>query len=109
MDYRAMVAAAGAGSNQSERATANSGALITRKEGTRKMKAAVLAAILGLGAIGGGGVAVAAFAQGAGPGNGPAFGEHISGMAPEHATMHDGMFGECASTMASTGEFPHHQ
>ena len=39
---------------------------------------------------------------------GRAFGEHVSGMAPEHAILHGALFGECVSEMAITGECPHH-
>lgn len=42
------------------------------------------------------------------PGGGPAFGLHVSGMAPEHPIAHGAMFGECVSSMASTGTCPHH-
>lgn len=40
---------------------------------------------------------------------GRAFGEHVSGMAPEHAILHGALFGECVSEMAITGECPHHE
>ena len=39
---------------------------------------------------------------------GRAFGEHVSGMAPEHAILHGALFGECVSEMAITGDCPHH-
>ena len=39
---------------------------------------------------------------------GRAFGEHVSGMAPEHAILHGVLFGECVSEMAITGDCPHH-
>jgi hypothetical protein len=42
------------------------------------------------------------------PGGGPAFGQHVAGMAPEHARTHGAMFGQCVSTMARTGTCPHH-
>lgn len=42
------------------------------------------------------------------PTGGRAFGEHVSGMAPEHPRMHGRHFGECVSDMATTGECPHH-
>lgn len=35
------------------------------------------------------------------------FGEHVSGMAPEHPLMHGALFGECMSQMAITGTCPH--
>ena len=35
------------------------------------------------------------------------FGEHVSGMAPEHPLMHGRLFGECVSEMAITGTCPH--
>lgn len=41
------------------------------------------------------------------PGGGPAFGHHVSTMAPEHPQEHGGMFGECVSTMAHGGDCPH--
>jgi hypothetical protein len=46
----------------------------------------------------------AALADGAPPE--PAFGEHVSGMAPDHPIMHRRHFGECVSGMAR-GECPH--
>ena len=36
------------------------------------------------------------------------FGEHVSGMAPEHPKMHGRLFGECVSELAITGECSHH-
>lgn len=42
------------------------------------------------------------------PANGRSFGEHVSGMAPEHPKDHGRMFGECVSEMAITGSCPHH-
>jgi len=42
------------------------------------------------------------------PMGGRAFGEHVSGMAPEHPIDHGRMFGECVSEMAITGSCPHH-
>jgi hypothetical protein len=53
------------------------------------------------------GAAPAALASGVSPGQDPAFGEHVSDMAPEHPIMHGRQFGECVSGMA-TGECPHH-
>lgn len=40
---------------------------------------------------------------------GRAFGQHVSGMAPEHAILHGALFGECVSEMAITGDCPHHE
>ena len=37
------------------------------------------------------------------------FGQHVSGMAPEHAILHGALFGECVSEMALNGECPHHE
>lgn len=42
------------------------------------------------------------------PMGGRPFGEHVSGMAPEHPRMHGSHFGECVSNMAIMGECPHH-
>ena len=50
---------------------------------------------------------VPAFAQTIAPGGGNAFGEHVSGMAPEHPRDHGLDFGKCVSTMAQTGVCPH--
>lgn len=52
-------------------------------------------------------VAGSAFAQTVAPGGGSAFGEHVSGMAPEHPIDHGRGFGECVSAMAQTGVCPH--
>jgi hypothetical protein len=52
-------------------------------------------------------VTPAALASNVSPGQGPAFGEHVSDMAPEHPIAHGRMFGECVSGMA-TGKCPHH-
>ncbi len=60
-------------------------------------------------------LAIAAFgpnvvaAQTLSPGGGSAFGQHIATMAPEHPRTYGWMFGECVSTMATTGTCPHHQ
>jgi hypothetical protein len=51
--------------------------------------------------------AVTASAEEVAPGAGNAFGQHVAGMAPEHARMHGAMFGQCVSTMARTGTCPH--
>lgn len=40
------------------------------------------------------------------PAGGPAFGQHVAGMAPEHAIEHGARFGACVSAMATTG-WPH--
>jgi hypothetical protein len=40
------------------------------------------------------------------PGDGPAFGQHVSGMTPEAPLAHGSHFGECVSGMA-TGTCPH--
>ena len=40
---------------------------------------------------------------------GRAFGEHVSGVAPEHAILHGALFGECVSEMAITGDCPHEE
>jgi hypothetical protein len=53
-------------------------------------------------------VSAGAFAQEVVPGDGNEFGEHVSGMAPEHPKNHGQEFGECVSTMAQTGDCPHH-
>ena len=43
------------------------------------------------------------------PMGGRAFGEHVSGMAPEHPLEHGGqMFGQCVSEMAITGQMCEH-
>lgn len=42
------------------------------------------------------------------PGGSSAFGQHVAGMAPEHPREHGAMFGACVSTMATTGNCPHH-
>lgn len=42
------------------------------------------------------------------PHDGRAFGQHVSGMAPEHPRDHGGaLFGECVSALATTGDCPH--
>lgn len=43
-----------------------------------------------------------------GPGGGPAFGHHVSEMAPEHSKDHGAVFGGCVSTMARTDTCPNH-
>ena len=37
----------------------------------------------------------------------PAFGPHVSGMAPEHPLEHGAMFGTCVSTMAQGATCSH--
>ena len=65
--------------------------------------------MLGIALIGGMLVAGAAptFADPPSLGRGPAFGQHVSGMALEHATDHRAMFGECVSTMAQAESCDH--
>jgi hypothetical protein len=53
------------------------------------------------------GVASPAGAHEIAPGGGPAFGQHVAGMAPEHAVAHGAHFGDCVSAMAKTGSCPH--
>ncbi len=67
----------------------------------RSLPGALLVVALTLGAT------PAALASNVSPGQGPAFGEHVSHMAPECPIKHGRMFGECVSGMA-TGECPHH-
>jgi hypothetical protein len=43
------------------------------------------------------------------PGGGPAFGQHVSGMAPDHPKEHGRLFGECVSAMAQGAECDHHE
>jgi hypothetical protein len=66
----------------------------------RVLLSALMIAVLLLGS------APAALASSVRPGGGPAFGEHVSSMAPEHPIMHGGHFGECVSGMAR-GTCPH--
>jgi hypothetical protein len=67
----------------------------------RSLPGALLVVALTLGAT------PAALASNVRPGQGPTFGEHVSGMAPEHPISHGREFGECVSGMA-TGECRHH-
>jgi hypothetical protein len=46
-------------------------------------------------------------AQEVAPGGGNGFGQHVAGMAPEHATAHGALFGECVSSMATGGTCTH--
>ena len=41
--------------------------------------------------------------------NAEIFGQHVSAMAPDHATAHGRLFGECVMEMATTGECTHHE
>ncbi|GBD20785.1 hypothetical protein HRbin28_01233 [bacterium HR28] len=43
------------------------------------------------------------------PHAGTPFGQHIASMAPDHPRTHGRLFGECVSTMATTGTCPHHE
>jgi hypothetical protein len=67
----------------------------------RSVPGALLVLALTLGAT------PAALASNVSPGEGPAFGEHVSDMAPEHPIEHGRKFGECVSGMA-IGQCPHH-
>ena len=42
------------------------------------------------------------------PMGGRAFGEHVSGMTPDHPKTHGRHFGECVSEMAIAGACSHH-
>lgn len=68
-----------------------------------------LIATIAAGAIALAGIAQASAEEGVSPGGGPAFGQHVSGMAPEHPKGHGRMFGQCVSAMARTGQCPHHE
>jgi hypothetical protein len=77
---------------------------IERKEMHKMRKSLVaLAVVLAVAASGVG----TAGAEAISPGGGNAFGQHVAGMAPEHAVAHGAHFGECVSTMARTGSCPH--
>jgi hypothetical protein len=67
----------------------------------RSLPGALLVVALTIGAT------PAALASNVSPGQGSAFGKHVSEMSPEHPIMHGRQFGECVSGMA-TGECPHH-
>lgn len=41
------------------------------------------------------------------PGGGNGFGQHVAGMAPEHAIAHGADFGACVSAMARGLDCPH--
>jgi len=53
------------------------------------------------------GTAVPGLAQDVAPGGGNAFGQHVAGMAPEHAIAHGADFGACVSAMARGLACPH--
>jgi hypothetical protein len=48
-------------------------------------------------------------AQDVTPGGGNAFGQHVAGMAPEHAIAHGADLGACISAMVRGGDCPHAQ
>ncbi len=69
------------------------------------MRRVLLGAVLGMA------LALSAFgsvAAEASPGGGPAFGQHVAGMAPAHPIDHGRDFGTCVSELAMTGECSHH-
>jgi hypothetical protein len=72
----------------------------TMSRGLAILALVVLINIIGVGAIA---------AEPITPGGGSAFGNHVASMAPGHPQSHGQMFGECVSTMATTGVCPHHQ
>lgn len=51
---------------------------------------------------------VGVVAAGPTPGGGAGFGDHISGMSPEHPQGHGALFGDCVSGMATDDDCPHH-
>ena len=53
------------------------------------------------------GAAAPGIAQEVAPGGGNAFGQHVAGMAPEHAIAHRADFGACVSAMARGLACPH--
>ena len=53
------------------------------------------------------GAAAPAFAEDVTPGGGNQFGQHVAGMAPEHAIAHGADFGACVSAMARGLPCPH--
>jgi len=53
------------------------------------------------------GVAAPALAEDVAPGGGNDFGQHVAGMAPEHAIDHGADFGACVSVMARGLACPH--
>jgi hypothetical protein len=62
-------------------------------------------AVLTVGLMVGG--AVPALAEDVAPGGGNDFGQHVAGMAPEHAIAHGADFGACVSAMAQGLACPH--
>jgi hypothetical protein len=67
----------------------------------RLVGVAALAAALLVGAT------VPAMADEVAPGGGNAFGQHVAGIAPEHAIAHGADFGACVSAMARGLPCPH--
>lgn len=67
----------------------------------RLVGVAVLTAGLVLGA------AAPVLAHDVAPGGGNDFGQHVAGMAPEHAIAHGADFGACVSAMARGLDCPH--
>jgi hypothetical protein len=53
------------------------------------------------------GATAPALAEDVAPGGGSAFGQHVAGMAPEHAVAHGADFGACVSAMARGLACPH--
>jgi hypothetical protein len=53
------------------------------------------------------GATAPALADDVAPGAGNAFGQHVTGMAPEHAVAHGADFGACVSAMARGLACPH--
>ncbi len=53
------------------------------------------------------GAAVPASGENVAPGGGNDFGQHVAGMAPEHAVAHGADFGACVSAMARGLACPH--
>jgi hypothetical protein len=53
------------------------------------------------------GTAVPGLVQDVTPGGGNDFGQHVAGMAPEHAIAHGADFGACVSAMARGLPCPH--
>ena len=70
----------------------------------------MLRRVIGVGVLTAGLVLAAAapgVAHEAAPGGGSAFGQHVAGMAPEHAIAHGADFGACVSAMARGLDCPH--
>jgi hypothetical protein len=53
------------------------------------------------------GAVAPALAEDVAPGGGNEFGQHVAGMAPEHAIAHGADFGACVSAMARGMACPH--